>query len=376
LATILLLGAAQAAFLVVLLAGKKGKSLPDGVLAAWLSVLGLHHLFSALFLQGVQLPPALLNVNAGVALLQGPFLFLYVDTLTSGRQRLRPTDALHLLPFVAFSVYVTLVLPRIGFGSSPSVSVFQLTVVITAAILVSVPIYALMALGRLRRHDAYTVDRYSERRGRDLSWLKKIVLALLVVWGVVITVVISAVVAPGLLPAGSRHQMMTAVTLFIYAIGYFGWRQFAVVDPADREDREERGAEEPREEAPRYDRSGLKGSDIESLVERLEAHLDQDRPYLEPGVTLREIAANLDTTPNHLSQAINQGMGKSFHDLINERRVETFKRLALDPANDHRTLLAVAFDSGFSSKSSFNRVFKQIAGVSPRHYVENASAQA
>ena len=145
--------------------------------------------------------------------------------------------------------------------------------------------------------------------------------------------------------------MMTAVTLFIYAIGYFGWRQFAVVDPADREAGEPL-PREPESGTPKYDRSGLKGSEIEALVERLEAHLETDRPYLEAGLTLRQMAANLGTTSNHLSQAINQGMGKNFHELVNLRRVEAFKRRALDHTNRHRTLLAIAFDSGFSSKSS------------------------
>ena len=120
-----------------------------------------------------------------------------------------------------------------------------------------------------------------------------------------------------------------------------------------------------------YVAAGLRGHQIDSLMTRLGAHFEEDRPYLEPGVTLMQIAANLETTPNRLSQAINQGMGKNFHELVNERRVEDFKRRALDPRNRHRTLLAIAFDSGFSSKSSFNRVFKQIAGMSPRQYVES-----
>ena len=126
--------------------------------------------------------------------------------------------------------------------------------------------------------------------------------------------------------------------------------------------------------APKYDRSGLTDAEIQGLIERLEAHLDQDHPYLEAGVTLRTIAANLETTPNRLSQAINQGTGRNFHELINERRVEAFKRMVRDPGNRHRTLLAVAFDSGFSSKSSFNRIFKQIAGMSPREYVGSAGS--
>ncbi len=371
LTTILFLGVGQAAFLVALIASKKNKAPPDGILAAWVLVLGLHHLLYGLHYQGVDLPPAVLNLNAGVPLLQGPFLFLYVDSLTSGRRRLRPVDALHLLPFLGFSGYVSLLLARFPPPPASVVSVFHLTGWITLAILVSVPAYALVSLRQLRRHDADMLERYSERRGRDLAWLRRIVLALLAVWGVVILTTL----APSLLHPGFRHRVMSAVTLFIYAIGYLGWRQFAVVDAAELV-ADDAATGRPADRPPKYERSGLKRVEIEALVARLEAHLEKDRPYLEPGVTLMQIAANLETTPNRLSQAINQGMEKNFHELVNGRRVEDFKRRALDPRNRHRTLLAVAFDSGFSSKSSFNRVFKQLAGMSPRQYVESrASAE-
>ncbi len=366
LATILLLGAAQAAFLVALLLGKRGKTLPDGVLATWIAILGAHHLLHALFLQGVAVPSAALNVNAGVPLLQGPLLFLYVDTLTSGRRRLRRSDSLHLVPFVAFAVFVLLLLPRLD-TQHGSVSLFQLSDLITLAILVSVPAYAAAALVHLRRHGRATLERHSERQGRDLSWLRNIVLALLGVWVVVIGITVSTRLAPDLLPHGAGHQVLTAVTLFIYAIGYFGWRQFAVVEaPPERE------TSAAAEVSQKYERSGLGDTELQALVLRLEDHLERDRPYLEPGLTLHDVSEHLGASSNHLSQAINQGMGRNFYELINQRRVDSFTQMALEPRNQHRNLLAIAFDSGFSSKSSFNRVFKQITGMSPRQYLEAA----
>jgi AraC-like DNA-binding protein len=363
--SILLLGAAQAAFLVALIVGKKNKTLPDAILAGWIVVLGIHHLLYSLLYQGIQVPVAMLNLNSGIPLVQGPFLYLYVDTLTSGRRRLRPVDALHFLPFLCFSGYVTLLLPSVASASSGTVSVFHLSGWITAVLLLSVPVYAVVALLGLRRHAAATLERYSERHGRDLAWLRKIVIALLLLWAVVIATTLTP---PSLYP-GLRHQMMIAATVFVYAIGYFGWRQFAVMDRPELEmPAEER--EEPLRTSPKYERSGLKAPEIEVLIDRLTSHLELDRPYLEPGVTLMQIARNLGTTSNHLSQAINQGLNKNFHELINQRRVEDFKGRVLDSRNQHRNLLAVAFDSGFSSKSSFNRVFKQLSGLSPKQYLD------
>jgi AraC-like DNA-binding protein len=67
-------------------------------------------------------------------------------------------------------------------------------------------------------------------------------------------------------------------------------------------------------------------------------------------------------------------MNKNFYELINERRVEEFKLRVVAPKNRAYTLLAIALDSGFSSKSSFNRVFKQFTGISPKQYTEQKTS--
>jgi len=69
-----------------------------------------------------------------------------------------------------------------------------------------------------------------------------------------------------------------------------------------------------------------------------------------------------------VSEVINTGMGVNFNELINRYRVEEVKRRLVDPKNDHLSLMAIGLDSGFNSKATFNRVFKQIAGMSPSQY--------
>ena len=81
------------------------------------------------------------------------------------------------------------------------------------------------------------------------------------------------------------------------------------------------------------------------------------------------LAGDLDISPNHLSQVINQYEKKNFYDFINMYRVEEFKRRALKPENSNYSILAIAYDSGFNSKSSFNQVFKKIEGKTPSRYL-------
>jgi AraC-like DNA-binding protein len=295
-----------------------------------------------------------------------------VNTLTSERTRLGFKDLLHLIPFALFAIYVQWLFPRMGHGGATEVSVFNLSHLLTIAILVSVPAYGLTAVVLLRKHRLRTLARHSETRGRDLSWLRWIVLALLAVWVVVIAAVAREYLAPGSAHGGRQHQMMSAVTLFIYVIGYFGFRQIAVGDRDESVDPIPRPSPEPQNS--KYRRSGLRTEEIEALVVRLNRYLDEQKPYLKEGVTLRQVAAGLELSPNHLSQAINQGMNKNFYELINERRVKEFKLRVVDPKNRAYTLLAIALDSGFSSKSSFNRVFKQFTGISPKQYAEQKTS--
>lgn len=80
------------------------------------------------------------------------------------------------------------------------------------------------------------------------------------------------------------------------------------------------------------------------------------------------MARDLNITRQNISLVINESLGKNFFQLINEFRVKEFKQLVLDPKLSHITLLGLAFDAGFNSKSSFNRIFKEISGETPSSY--------
>ncbi len=90
--------------------------------------------------------------------------------------------------------------------------------------------------------------------------------------------------------------------------------------------------------------------------------------YQDPDLNLRSLAETLDLNPNELSRIINTAFGKSFNDFINEYRIREVTRKMLDPAYDRITLLGIAMDAGFNSKSTFNRTFRQMTGKSPAEY--------
>jgi AraC-like DNA-binding protein len=107
---------------------------------------------------------------------------------------------------------------------------------------------------------------------------------------------------------------------------------------------------------------------------RLEGHMRGQRPWLEPDLTLEQLAGQLQMRPKLLSQAINEGLGQNFFEFVNTYRIEEAKRLLTDPADKKITVLEVLYEVGFNSKSSFNTVFKKQTGLTPSEFKKNNSS--
>ena len=118
----------------------------------------------------------------------------------------------------------------------------------------------------------------------------------------------------------------------------------------------------------KYKRSSLKKADAEIYFHRLQTYMKTEAPYLQPDLSLRQLAEMIDVHPNHLSQLLNEKIGQNFSEFINSFRIEHFKSKAADPSQQHLTILALAFESGFNSKTVFNTFFKKMEGKTPSKY--------
>lgn len=112
---------------------------------------------------------------------------------------------------------------------------------------------------------------------------------------------------------------------------------------------------------------------MNSWHDKLNEMLTNQRVYIEPELTLTELAKKMGTNASLLSKVINTRYGMSFNDLINKLRVEEAIRLIGETKYKNLNLLAVAFDAGFNSKSTFNRAFKKMTGKNPKHYLSTGS---
>lgn len=104
------------------------------------------------------------------------------------------------------------------------------------------------------------------------------------------------------------------------------------------------------------------------VIKKLNAAIEANKFYRNPTLSLSDLSKIVDIPERVISNAINQELGKNFFQLINEYRVEEMKERLKDPNNDHLKILSLAFDAGFNSKASFNRVFKAYTGQTPKEY--------
>lgn len=109
---------------------------------------------------------------------------------------------------------------------------------------------------------------------------------------------------------------------------------------------------------------------VSAYTANLLKFISEEKPYLDPNLSLRSLAAQIDIHPNQLSWLLNESLGKNFNEFINHYRVDAFQRLCKDPKNSHITLIGLAYDSGFNSKTVFNTSFKKETGLTPKQYIK------
>ncbi|MEQ8353184.1 MAG: AraC family transcriptional regulator [Leptospiraceae bacterium] len=128
-----------------------------------------------------------------------------------------------------------------------------------------------------------------------------------------------------------------------------------------------------RPQAPKYAKQSLKAEATSNHLQKLRSFMDSQKPYLEEGITLKQLARRTKIPAHHLSMVINSQLSMNFFAFINSYRIEEAKRLLQDPDYSEHTLLSIAFEAGFQSKAAFNKAFKQQTGMSPGDFRKKAS---
>lgn len=128
------------------------------------------------------------------------------------------------------------------------------------------------------------------------------------------------------------------------------------------------GSDNREEPQRKYKKLLFKDQELKKYKTRLIDLMEQKDLYLDPELTLRSLAEYMNLPANHMSQLLNKGFNQNFTEYVNTYRLEHFKKLLQTTDSHHLTVLALAYDSGFNSKTVFNTFFKNKEGITPKAY--------
>ena len=368
LSLIMILGAAQGFFLAAVLFTRHANSLSNRILAVTMVGFSLFILSGAYYARGwYQAFPHGIGVSEPLLYTFGPLPYLYALTLSRGDTRFRKLWLLHFIPFALVALYMVPFLLRSG-----AYKIDLLEKLLAGEVPLDIRViqtlkyphgfaYTFLSLLLIHRHGVRLKEDRSSVDRINLRWLRNLMLGGLVIW------ILSIV--------GEFAALLLA--LFIYTMGYLGLRQPEIFHPQPVAPDGSRSPSSPAPEAEpaRYRKSGLDPKAAEAHLEKLLGFMETEKPYVQSELTLQELAAMLEIRPHNLSEVINTRLGKSFYDFVNGYRVEEVKRRLADPDTANLTILSIALDAGFSSKSTFNEIFKKHVGTPPSAYRKQAQAR-
>ena len=364
LAILNLVGAAQGLLLTVALLRVKGGNQTANRLLAALTltisiVVGGAVLVSTNYVFAL---PQLSRLHHPFVFLAGPLLFLYIKALTTGEQPIAKKYFFHFVPFTLCLLYL---LPYFFQGRADKLaslysefyqeSLGEWYYIRSAFFICQFLIYLIAIITTLVKYLRRVRNNDDANERAILFKVRFFVIASVILWaGATLRLIFDDSSYTNLLvPLGA--------SILVYALGY--------LQMANPERVSER-AIAAKELLPvkKYEKSSLTAERSQRYLKKLIAFMEAEKPYIDGSLTVQKLAEKLSIPPPHLSQTINEQLGQTFSDFLNCYRVEEAKKKLLDPAFRHFSVLGIAEDVGFNSKSSFNSVFKKHTNTTPSEF--------
>ena len=381
--TVLLLGAAQGLFLTILLFKvRSGNKRANRYLALFVLLFSITLIDEFMTQTRYYLQyPHLLGLIWPTNFLYGPLGYLYVKALTSKKTLVfEKREFLHFIPFVADIFYN---IPDYLLSAEKKVEyLFRSEGLPLGAFyldlnnigpLVQSLIYLILSFQLLSAHAHRIKDDFSYVEQINLKWLRNLLIALMCLWFMYL---FSELVSPWFsMVYQSWYSLHVMVVVVVYTMGYFGVRQPAIFTrllaqpsvEAQQKDLEATATEPPPVKV-KYQKSALSFEQGQALLSEIQQRMESEQPYLDDRLTMPQLAARFDLSPNYLSQIINEQLHKNFFDFVNHYRIEEAKRRLVETLEGTSNVLTIAFAVGFNSKSAFYTAFKKHTQMTPSQF--------
>lgn len=336
-------------------------------------------------------------------LLYGFLLYIYVKSVIDTKFKLKKLYLLHLIPFVFFTIWqvhypIPKTLPppqRIvqidsvegtiteksvpsagsqefhqkAYGPEAGIPPQDEPICKTGALLfyiflmVSFAAYSIVSLIYINRKKPENSDCSSvnikTRNKKRMEWM---VISFL--WSYLFAFITSMVKPEIFIDplSGNNDSFDIALTFFLVSIVIFN-----IMQSTDRI-KNEPEVNHDNIFTKKYERSGLKEEEARYYLKLLENFMKNEKPYLDSDLTISDLSERLNIPRHYLTQIINEKLNKNFFMYINEYRINEIKKMMSDSHFHNYTILRLAYQSGFNSKSRFNKAFKKFTGHTPSEY--------
>ena len=289
---------------------------------------------------------------AGSLLVKGPVLNFYVRGITEDGFRLKISHCIHLAPILIVFAVITvfgidandLRLTNFGTNYAKENAVKFVWYAIKAVPLA----YFIAAMVRSFVYHKRLKEQYSNLNEPALTWLYCLTLGFVLtgIWTFLVTLL------------GYLYSLPIGITdnyfsfLLLIALFYYSVSHAQNLTPTKRE-------------------SGIKAAEtkpLDTIIRKITDGVEKDKLHLNQTVNIEQFSKQIELSPRDVSYAINKVFGTNFFEFINSYRVEEAKRLLSSKDFENLTVLEILLEAGFNSKSSFQRFFKRLTGMSPTEY--------
>lgn len=298
----------------------------------------------------------LIPLNFSLAL--GPLIYFYTKSISNFGFDFAKRDWLHIIP-VAFELLIHIIISieavQKNILATSTNAFFTWIPLIQLLAILSVVMYSFYALREIRMYHKWLKENYSNAHRYNLHWLYRLLLVFAIFWMLWIPYILVDFLffdfKLGIPDYYPLYILMAVITIWISTEAYLKTEIILVEAKPNIQEKKETPSNEIIEKA-----------------KWLEQQMESNLVYLNPELTLSTLAETLEMHPNRLSKIINDGLQKSFSDFVNEYRTKAVVSRLNNPKYNHITLLGISFECGFNSKTTFNRVFKELMGVTPFEY--------
>lgn len=219
-------------------------------------------------------------------------------------------------------------------------------------------------LNKLKDYNTSLKGNFSNIDNLNMNWLRNFTRAYLFTICLAMTITLLKHIKQPSYVGLLSYLFYLSLTIALFYVCFHGIRQYAIADFKAAEDHNS----DIQKATEKYRSSSMTEEKINALYGQITKLFEDEKWFLEPQLRIDDLAKELQVTTHQISQTINSKANKTFYDFVNHYRVDYLKEELTKPKNKQYTILALGLESGFNSKSSLNRIFKESTGFTPLQY--------